>query len=40
MGAYEQWSNLTPAEKAVITALTLRNPATPLIIKKQQGRGF
>lgn len=40
MGVYEQWNNLTPAEKAVITALTLRNPAAPLIIKNSKDVAF
>jgi hypothetical protein len=40
MGVYEQWNNLTPAEKAVITALTLRNPAVPLIVKNSKDVAF
>lgn len=40
MGVYEQWTNLTPAEKAVIAALTLRNPAAPLIIKNSKDVAF
>jgi hypothetical protein len=40
MGAYEQWNNLTPAEKVVIANLTLRNPLAPLIIKNSKDVAF
>jgi hypothetical protein len=40
MGAYEQWNRLTPAEKAVLAALTLRNPAAPLLIQNSKDKAF
>ena len=40
MGAYEQWNNLTPAEKGVLAWLTSRNPAAALIIKNSKDAAF
>jgi len=40
MGLKEQWDNLTPAEKAVIALLTVKNPSAPFIIKASKDLAF
>jgi hypothetical protein len=40
MGVYEQWSNLTPAEKAVIAAMTATDPIKVVFIKLSKDKAF
>lgn len=40
MGVYDQWNNLTPAEKAVIAAMTATSPAKVIFVKLSKDKAY